>query len=423
MRRNKKKSRVLKDTLIIIGNGFDKWQGLNTGYWDFRDYYLAHRDEILRKLRIKKKKFWDECGNCIPVSDVELVYGDPFVPKELDDDFWGSFEMSLDKIDAERINLFFGKDRRGLRQMRKSIHNAKRILQEAFCRWIATVDITPKDTPYAFGENCLFLNFNYTDTLQKRFGVKEENEFHVHGEADDPKSIVVGHANHPHLPEGMLYRLGGRFRGLFFVERLLYETDKHVQDNIRLLCMYLATHAVMADHIKQIFVLGHSMSPPDIEYFIFLANATRMHADEETDEENWAGEDLDPLEEMQLRLEYAIQKGGYGAEEEEIESAFRDAVERQFTREMEERNQILENDFLKMMKKALKGNKDAPRITPTARTQDAKWYISCYSDRDKLWAETVMKEMGCKEYEIFSTIEDCLKPFQKSSAATDSKVI
>ena len=404
MRRNNKKKLVLKDTLIIIGNGFDKWQGLNTEYSDFRDYYLTHRDEILRKLKIKKRKFWDDYGNCISVSDVELVYGDPFAPKELDDDFWGSFEISLDKIDAERI------------------HNAKRILQEAFCRWIATVDITPKDTPYAFGENCLFLNFNYTDTLHKRFGVKEENEFHIHGQADDPKSIVVGHANHPHLPEGLLYRLGGRFRGLFFVERLLYETDKHVQDNIRLLCMYLATHAVMADDIKRIFVLGHSMSPPDIEYFIFLANATRVHTDEKANEKR-REEILDPLEEMQLRLEYAIQKGGYGAEEEEIESAFRDAVERQFSREMEERSQILEKDFLQMMRKALKGNEDALGIAPTDRTQDAKWYISCYSDRDKLWAETVMKEMGCKEYEIFSTIEDCLKPFQKNSAEMDNIVI
>ena len=79
--------------------------------------------------------------------------------------------------------------------------------------------------------------------------------------------------------------------------------------------------------------------------------------------------------------------------------------------------------FLKMMKKALKSNKDAPRITPTARTQDAKWYISCYSDRDKLWVETVMKEMGCKEYEIFSTIEDCLKPVQKTSSETANKII
>jgi len=34
-----------------------------------------------------------------------------------------------------------------------------------------------------------------------------------------------------------------------------------------------------------------------------------------------------------------------------------------------------------------------------------------------------MKELGCKEYEIFSTIEDCLKPFQKTSTETAKKVI
>lgn len=42
------------DTLIVIGNGFDRWQGLNTSYADFHRYYLEHRDEILKKLHIKK---------------------------------------------------------------------------------------------------------------------------------------------------------------------------------------------------------------------------------------------------------------------------------------------------------------------------------------------------------------------------------
>lgn len=44
------------DTLIIIGNGFDIWQGLHTSYGQFQNYYLEHREEILRKLKFKKYK-------------------------------------------------------------------------------------------------------------------------------------------------------------------------------------------------------------------------------------------------------------------------------------------------------------------------------------------------------------------------------
>lgn len=68
----------------------------------------------------------------------------------------------------------------------------------------------------------MFINFNYTDTLHKCMGVKEEFEYHIHGEAGDSKSIIFGHNDHPQEPEERLERLGGRFRGLYYVDNILY---------------------------------------------------------------------------------------------------------------------------------------------------------------------------------------------------------
>ena len=181
------------DTIVVIGNGFDRWQGLNTSYADFQTYYHEHLDEILKKLHIKKRRYVSSDGTAEEWSDVELIYGDPFEPGELDNEFWNDFENSLADIDAERLNLFFGKERSDLKDMRRSIRNAKRILTEAFCGWIASISITKEDAGYQFGDNCVFINFNYTDTLRKRFGVDEMREFHIHGEATDKKSIVFGH--------------------------------------------------------------------------------------------------------------------------------------------------------------------------------------------------------------------------------------
>lgn len=62
--------------------------------------------------------------NEFDVGDVELLYGAAVDPDGLSDEFWGSFESSL-------------------------------------------------------GENCLFINFNYTDTLVKRFGLDLAHEFHT----------------------------------------------------------------------------------------------------------------------------------------------------------------------------------------------------------------------------------------------------
>ena len=66
------------DTIVVIGNGFDKWQGLNTSYTDFQTYYYKHLDEILKKLHIKKKKCIGSDGTMEEWSDVEVMYGDPF---------------------------------------------------------------------------------------------------------------------------------------------------------------------------------------------------------------------------------------------------------------------------------------------------------------------------------------------------------
>ncbi|MBQ3291522.1 MAG: hypothetical protein IJH43_04010 [Mogibacterium sp.] len=42
------------DTLIIVGNGFDIWQGLKTSYSSFQQYYYDHIDDILKQLHLKK---------------------------------------------------------------------------------------------------------------------------------------------------------------------------------------------------------------------------------------------------------------------------------------------------------------------------------------------------------------------------------
>lgn len=387
------------DTIVIIGNGFDRWLGLNTSYSDFHKYYLEHRDELAKK----KYRMELEDGTIEEFTDVELVYGDPFDPGELDDDFWNGFEQSLSHIDAERLNLFFGKEKSGLKKMNKSIKNAKKILTKAFCGWIQSISIEPKESDYCFGDNCVFINFNYTDTLHKRMGVKEEFEYHIHGEADDSESIIFGHNKHPHEPEPLLYRLGGRFRGLYYVDNVLYETDKNCADNVQMLIMFLALHGVMKEEIKDIYVLGHSISPVDLEYFAFLMDATKVESDVEEREEI----EVEAIDDLHNRMQYVINTVGYGgqASEEEIE-----AIERRYRQEQDARNAFFQKDFFKMIGKK---KKKTGYIEVKPREIDAKWHISYYGDKDKAWKEIVMKEFKCTNYELVGSIDECIEKFKK----------
>lgn len=101
------------------------------------------------------------------------------------------------------------------------------------------MEITAGNAGYHFDDSCYFINFNYTDTLIKRFGVNPENEYHIHGEANDPESIIFGHSTHPEtafselINQKFIRKLDGkkseRLQGLYFIENTLYETDKHVR--------------------------------------------------------------------------------------------------------------------------------------------------------------------------------------------------
>ncbi len=408
--------KIQKDTLIVIGNGFDIWQGLHTSYAQFQAYYLAHRDAILKKLHKKGYTVFDEEGTSFEITDVEIVYGDPFDPSDLDDTFWGTFETSLADVDAERLNLFFGKEKSDLRDLKRSVKNASRILREAFCGWIASMVIEPRTSPYDFGENCLFINFNYTDTLLKRFQISPEDEFHIHGEALDKDSIIVGHSNHPQQPVAEMLRLGGRFRGLYLIEELLYETDKHVHENIGMLSMFLATHGVNPPDIKDVYVLGHSMSPPDIEYFTFLMSATQIHTSTQPEADLEELDDLDPMEEFHAHISYAVDRYGYQHGEKQVDPRQEQIVMRRLELEQNTQREWMEKQFSRAMGMGrhwhrLKGDM-FPAQEP--RTEDAMWHLSYYGETDKTWKEAVLKELGCKRYELLPTIDACLEKFSVS---------
>lgn len=233
-------------------------------------------------------------------------------------------------------------------------------------------------------------------------------EFHIHGEATDKKSIVFGHNRHPQEPETLLATIGGRFGGLYFVDKILYETDKHCQDNIQILCMFLAMNGVMCEEIKDIYVLGQSMSPVDIEYFDFLMRSSKVPSLDNAEEESGELEAEDELDELNQRMQFIIDEIGYHNTANESAA---NAMERRQQREQDARNEQYSKEFLKMLGKPAKTELDSVKVAP--RTEDAKWHISYFGDTDKEWKEIVMKELGCSNYQLYPSIDECISRWKK----------
>lgn len=379
------------DTLIIIGNGFDIWQGLDTSYSSFRSFYYSHRDELMKELDMAYY-YADENDF---ISDVELIYGNPFEFKELDNDFWNSFESSLDKIDSWMINIFFGKDDDDLDDMQVSMNNAQNLLRKMFIKWVSTVEVVKKDSGYLFGENCYCINFNYTDTVEKRFGTS--NVFHIHG-INKSGNLVFGHSSHPQRPLNELAEIGGRFGGLYIVENLLYQTDKKTFNNILNMRLNFAIHNVKFDQIKNIYVVGHSFGDADIDYFQYIMKETSVVSESEKQTEIW--DEVDPFEEFQLRMQYVINKYGENRDVSKIEH---DTVQRRLQFE----HACDEKDFLDALNTCFPALKKKEKCKT-----DAHWHITYYSERDKERILKVMHDINCRNYTLYNSVEDCLACFK-----------
>jgi len=84
--------------LFIIGNGFDRWQGLPTSYDHFKDYYRKNIREIVKDLSIKATT--DHDGNLI--TPVEMIFGNISKPGSLSEEFFWNYGIYNSVIMGQR---------------------------------------------------------------------------------------------------------------------------------------------------------------------------------------------------------------------------------------------------------------------------------------------------------------------------------
>lgn len=457
-------SRSAFKNLIIIGNGFDLWRGIPSSYEKFRQYYHANIHSITQKLGGRFYSVKGENGIEKEITAVELIYGDPFKKETLDDEFFWNLEARMDKLDDEIINEFFGRSKDNISELRKTVEEATFILKTIFCNWVQELQIKPENSGYLFGNDCFVINFNYTDTVEKQFGIPKSNIFHIHGKAEDPTSIIVGHSSHPEKPFEELINqkflkpvVPGkglpRIEGLYAVEEALYKTDKHIEDNIDSLCVHLLKCGVHIEDFEHIYVLGHSFAEADIPYFRFIHSVTQCGCDYET---------LSAWGRMDLRLLWALTSGEEVAEDllyaliieniqyavhhrervaesgEELhpeykaiddmfggqipykEGTAKQAVYQRFLFEQAGRKQELlkrlESEYYVPIPEgchSILGYADYKDRGHDLRKRNALWHISYHSKEDKKRIERAMKDLHLKRYSLFPSIDECIREFSR----------
>lgn len=177
-----------RSVLYIIGNGFDIHHGINSRYSDFKEYLLNHDKNlhgyVINYLPVEEN--WSGLENMLAHLDVDYLVSEaeiflrPYSSEDWSDSYHHDYQYELERV----------------------ITALSRDLKAEICKWITQLDIPVHenlDCPALdLDKEGLFLNFNYTPSLEHIYQVPEQNILFIHGKCSAENSeIVLGHGWNP----------------------------------------------------------------------------------------------------------------------------------------------------------------------------------------------------------------------------------
>lgn len=161
--------------IVIVGNGFDVNHGLPSSYANFKEWLK---------------------NNDINLFDFLNTYID------VKGDWWNDFERSLSEFDIPKLirETPLEKSPRDSKLPPSFSHPASWRLDSVrdaislkFTEWVKTLDGVEINKKIDLPEACLYISFNYTDTLERVYGIEENKIVYIHGKASRGDKLIYGH--------------------------------------------------------------------------------------------------------------------------------------------------------------------------------------------------------------------------------------
>lgn len=260
-------------TLHIIGNGFDLAHGLPTSYWDYHQFLLDNGEAWFVNMMENYFGNMPSLGNHrqqgnILWSDLERALGEYNVD-DIYDFLQDGHEEDLDHMTqyVEAIES----------ELQYHFVDIKQQFQETFADWCRSIDVTQakrKHIPH-LDPNGLFLTFNYSDTLERVYGVPEANILHIHGRSSKRNDeLIVGHnkkakltrhyqAGFVDVPQCM-QTIASTINGLLKDQQGIIQRHARFFNGLNI--------------VDKVVVYGHSMASVDLPYFKAVHNNVSQNA-------------------------------------------------------------------------------------------------------------------------------------------------
>ncbi len=249
--------------LYVIGNGFDLWHDIPSGLAQFKQYVQATDRDVYQEVEdyLPTQEDW---------SDLERALADMDVDALIDNlgHFMGSYGAE-DWSDAGHHDFQY--------EVQNAVERLSTGLRLRFSEWVRKLPIpspaTARKRLTTLDTDAVFFTFNYTSTLGSLYGVPPEHILFIHGCADRADDdLVLGHAWHPQTRKSLNDR-----SDIEDIDTRLMEANDTIDGYFS--TTYKRSADLIAQHrgffealtdIRQVIVLGHSLSDVDAAYFMAL---------------------------------------------------------------------------------------------------------------------------------------------------------
>lgn len=255
--------------LYIIGNGFDLHHGLATSFLDFKEF-VARRNPGLQstveEYLCSLSGDWANLEEALAYFDIAQVidHASNFLVSYGADDWSDSchhdYQYEINEI----------------------VRAVSSLLKEEFVSWVQTIQI-PADADkrtLKLELNALFLNFNYTITVQELYSAYQPQVLHIHGSAEDgEEEIILGHGwsatERPKLKESNEFEdIDTRvMEGYKLIEDYFEDTFKPTNEIIKRNQSFFDG----LQDVTDVYVWGHSLSNIDLPYLAEVAHITKVN--------------------------------------------------------------------------------------------------------------------------------------------------
>lgn len=259
--------------LFLIGNGFDRNIELKTTYSDFRTFLVENNVDVLEfeesfpKLIIKEIELWSNFEQALSLLDTRILGNR--VNNSIQS-YHKEF-TELDYYDVERVK-FYIQD-----LIRQELDNLTSITKEHLKYWIDHINSNKSvKLNKSFKKESKFINFNYTNSLEKYYNVHSKDIVYVHGSFRE-KELIIGHGER--VTETILNRqVLYSYDGEEFELSLNNDTLKLLEKDVANHCLKLVNMTNFISEVKCIYVLGHSLSSVDDYYFEYILSKLEDNA-------------------------------------------------------------------------------------------------------------------------------------------------